>query len=136
MSYAPPEPIALLASLLVGGLAIFVATRIAYRNRSTGLRGRLRGLVGAKRSRSDELKRAIATAGLCAIAWALLAWIPLVGTVLALAGWILIVRLRYPGGVIRAAMTAVLAWVAAMVLLSVLELLGVGWLSALGIPGA
>lgn len=60
----------------------------------------------------------------------------LLGTLLALVGWLAVVRWRYPGGWPRAAVTAVVAWVAPVVVLALLELLGVRAPTALGVPGA
>lgn len=108
-------------SLLIGGAAIHVATEhVVYRD----------GFGAA------TFDHAIVTALLGAIAWALLAWVPLIGSLLGLAGWIGVIRWRYPGGWIKAGVTGAAAWAAAVVVLAALELLGVGAVSALGVPGA
>lgn len=108
-------------SLLVGGAAIHVAANyVAYRGRPGGL----------------TFEHAVLTALLGALAWALLAWVPLVGSLLALVGWVGVIRWRYPGGWARAGVTGAAAWAAAVVALAALELLGVGSVSALGVPGA
>jgi len=108
-------------SLLVGGAAIHLAaTYVTYRNEP----GRF------------TFEHAVFTALLGAIGWALLSWIPIVGSLLALLGWIAVIRFRYPGGWTDAAITGVAAWVTAVVVLAVLELLGIGSVSALGVPGA
>lgn len=120
--YDPLDGVVVFAiSLLIGGIAIHVAAKHAvYRGKPGGL----------------TFEHAVVTALLGAVAWALLAWIPLVGSLLALAGWISVIRWRYPGGWIKAGVTGAAAWAAAVVVLAALELLGVGSVSALGIPGA
>lgn len=108
------------ASLLVGGAAIHVAAdRVVYRDDPGGL----------------SYEHAVVTALLGAVAWALLSWIPLVGSLVALVGWVGVIRWRYPGGWRDAAVTGAAAWAAAVVALAALELLGVGGVSALGVPG-
>lgn len=118
--HAVPDPIAWILSLLAGGVAMYAATRFVYRDRSGG----------------DSFERALVTALLCALIWSVLGLIPLLGTLLALVGWLAVVRWRYPGGWTRAAVTAVVAWIAAVVVLAALELLGVRAPTALGVPGA
>lgn len=108
-------------SLLVGGLAIHLAARyVTYRSHPGGL----------------TFEHAVVTALLGAIAWAVLEWIPLIGSLLALVGWIAVIKYRYPGGWTKAGITGVAAWAAAVVTLAALELVGVGAVSALGVPGA
>lgn len=85
---------------------------------------------------SLSFEHAVLTALLGAVAWALLAWVPVVGSPLALVGWVGVIRWRYPGGWIRAAVTGAAAWAVAVVVLAALELVGVGSVSALGVPGA
>lgn len=119
---APVEGLVVFAiSLLVGGAAIHVAAgHVIYRDEFGGM----------------TYEHAVVTALLGAVAWALLAWIPLIGTLLALAGWVGIIRWRYPGGWNEAVLTGAAAWAAAVVVLAALELFGVGSVSALGVPGA
>jgi hypothetical protein len=118
----PLEGLVLFAvSLLVGGVAIYVAAdRVVYRDGVGGL----------------SFEHAVVTALLGAVAWALLAWVPLVGTLLALLGWVAVIHWRYPGDWKAAAVTGAAAWATAVVVLAALDLLGVGSLSALGVPGA
>lgn len=108
-------------SLLIGGAAIHVAANYAVYKGNPG---------------ELTFAHAVLTALLGAVVWALLAWIPLVGSLLALVGWVGVIRWRYPGGWIEAGVTGAAAWAAAVVVLAALELLGVGSISALGIPGA
>jgi len=107
-------------SLLVGASAIHVASLYVYRDREKYLR----------------LKYAVVTALLGALAWALLSWVPLLGAALALLGWVAVVRYRYPGGWTRAALTGVIAWALAVVVLAALSLVGLDGVSAFGVPGA
>lgn len=108
------------ASLLIGGAAIHIAAKhVVYRGKPGGL----------------SFEHAVVTALLGALTWALLTWIPLVGSLLALVGWIGVIRWRYPGGWTKAGVTGAAAWAAAVVVLAALELLGIGSVSALGVPG-
>ncbi|MDQ2055019.1 MULTISPECIES: hypothetical protein [Halobellus] len=132
LQYAGPPPLAggfdpleglvvFAVSLLIGGAAIHVAAE---------------HVVSRRRTASLTFEHAILTALLGAVVWALLAWIPLVGSLLALAGWVSVIRWRYPGGWVKAGVTGAAAWAAAVVTLAALELLGISAVSALGVPGA
>ncbi|QCC47188.1 hypothetical protein [Halobellus limi] len=106
--------------LLVGGGAIHVAARhVVFRGEPGGL----------------TFEHAVLTALLGAVAWALLSWIPLFGALFGLVGWIGVIKWRYPGGWAKAAVTGAAAWAAAVVALAALELIGLGSVSALGVPG-
>lgn len=119
--FDPVDSVVIFAiSLLIGAAAIHVGARyVVYRNRPTQL----------------TFDHALLTALLGALAWALLSWVPLVGSLLALVAWVAVIRWRYPGGWLQAGVTGAAAWAAAVVALAFLELLGVGSISALGIPG-
>lgn len=108
--------VAFLVALLVGGLAIYVGASVVVE--------------------SKDYSHAIVTALFGAIAWALTAWIPIVGPLIALVAWIWVINWRYRGGWFEAALIGVLAWLAALAILFVLNAvlqLGVG---AFGVPGA
>lgn len=108
--------VAFLVALLVGGLAIFVSAKVVVD--------------------VDDYSYAVVTALLGAIAWALTAWIPLLGPILALIAWVWVINWRYPGGWSTAAVIGLVAWLAALGILFVLNSvfrLGVG---AFGVPGA
>ena len=107
--------VAFVVALLVGGLAIYVAAGL---------------VVGV-----EDYSYAVVTALVGALAWGLTSWIPLFGPLLALAVWILVINVRYPGGWIDAALVGFVAWLVAGVVLFVLNAvfrLGVG---AFGVPG-
>lgn len=107
--------VAFIISWIIGGIAIYVGASLVVDATGIG--------------------RALGTALLGAIAWALTAWIPLVGTALALVVWIGVIRWRYPGGWKQAAAIGIVAWAAAMVVLAVVDAvthLGIG---AFGVPG-
>jgi hypothetical protein len=103
-------------ALLVGGLAIYVSARVVVD--------------------VDDYGRAVVTALLGAIGWAVVSWIPLIGAIVALIVWIGVLKWRYPGGWGTAAVMGLIAWVAALLILFVVNtVLGVG-VGAFGIPGA
>lgn len=108
-------------SLLIGAAAIHVAAKYAVYRDQPG---------------SMSFEHAILTALLGAVVWALLDWVPLIGALLALAGWVAVIKWRYPGGWVKAGVTGATAWAAAVVVLAALELIGIRTVSALGIPGA
>mgnify|MGYP000518939197 CR=1 FL=1 len=106
-------------SLLIGAGAIHVAAQHVNSGTYGGL----------------PFEHAVLTALLGALAWALLSWVPLFGSLLGLVGWVGVIRWRYPGGWVKAAVTGAAAWAAAVVALAALELIGLGSVSALGVPG-
>ncbi|WP_226039662.1 hypothetical protein [Natrinema sp. DC36] len=107
--------VAFVVALLIGGLAIFVSARL---------------IVDV-----DDYSHAIVTALLGAIAWALTSWIPLLGPILALIAWVWVINWRYPGGWGTAAAIGLIAWLAALIILLVLNaVLGLG-VGAFGVPG-
>ncbi|NGM68178.1 hypothetical protein G6M89_03980 [Natronolimnobius sp. AArcel1] len=108
--------VAFVVALLAGGLAIYIGAAV---------------IVDA-----DDYGHAVVTALFGAIAWAFTAWIPFIGLFIALFAWIWVINWRYPGGWGAAAAIGIAAWVAALVILFVLNTvlnLGVG---AFGVPGA
>ena len=106
--------VAFLVALLVGGLAIYISASI---------------VVDA-----DDYSHAVITALLGAIGWALTAWIPLVGLVVALVVWIGVINWRYPGGWGNAALIGLVAWLAALVILYVLNVVLELGIAAFGVP--
>ncbi|MEF8916035.1 hypothetical protein, partial [Natronomonas sp.] len=83
--------VAFLVALLVGGLAIYISARVV--------------------ADVDDYSHAVITALLGAIAWALTSWIPLIGLVIALIAWVWVIKWRYPGGWVDAAIIGAVAWV-------------------------
>lgn len=107
--------VAFVVALLVGGLAIYISADL---------------IAGV-----SDYSRAVLTALLGAIAWALTAWIPLIGPIIALVAWIWVIKWRYPGGWKNAALIGLVAWLCALAILFILNSvfnLGVG---AFGVPG-
>ncbi len=108
--------VAFVVALLVGGLAIYLSANVVMD--------------------VQDYSHAVITALVGAIAWGLTAWIPLFGPILALIVWIGVINWRYPGGWVDAAIIGVIAWLAALALLFVLNsVLGLG-VGAFGVPGA
>lgn len=102
--------------VLVGGFALFVSSRF---------------LADVK-----GYDHAVLTAIIGALAWALLSPIPLLGPVIALVGWIAILKWRYPVGWLRAGAVGAAAWATAVVVVAALQLVGLDTVSAIGVPGA
>lgn len=107
--------VSFVVALLIGGLGIYVGASLV-----TG---------------EEDFGYAVVTALVGAIAWALTSWIPLVGPLIALIVWVWVIHWRYKGGWVAAAMIGLVAWLAATVVLVVLNgVLSLG-LGAFGIPG-
>lgn len=111
--------IVLVVSFLIGALGIYVGARVV--------------------TDTDDYSYALITAVIGAIVWAVVAFfvggIPLVGPILALIAWVAVIKWRYPGGWIDAALVGVVAWVSVVIVLYVLALFNVVAFEALGIPG-
>lgn len=106
--------VSFMVALLVGGLAIYFA--------------------GWLLTDTTEYARAVITALIGAIVWALTSWIPLIGPIIALIAWIWVIKWRYPGGWVRAIAMGLIAWLSALVILYILnDLLDLG-VRAFGIP--
>ncbi|MFB6117264.1 hypothetical protein [Halosegnis sp.] len=105
-----------LVALLVGGLAIHASASL---------------IAGV-----DDYSRAVVTALLGAIAWALVSWIPLVGSIVALVVWVGVINWRYPGGWLRALVVGAGAWLSALIMLFVLNAVFQLGIQAFGVPGA
>lgn len=112
--------VAFLVNLLVGALGIYVGARLI--------------------SDVDDYTYAIVTALIGSLVWFLVAffvgWIPLLGPLLALVAYIAVINYRYPGGWGRAIGIALVAWIAALVVLYLLAVVGFTAFDAIGIPGA
>ena len=107
--------VAFVVALLVGGLAIYISARVVVD--------------------VDDYGHAIVTALLGAVGWALTAWVPLIGPLIALVVWVGVINWQYPGGWLKALIIGAGAWVSALVILFVLNTvfrLGIG---AFGVPG-
>jgi len=87
----------------------------------------------------EDYTYAIVTALIASLVWfivaAFLGWVPLLGALLALLAYIAVINYRYPGGWVEAIGIALIAWIATVVILYVLALLGITSFSAIGIPG-
>ncbi|GAA0297447.1 hypothetical protein [Halarchaeum salinum] len=102
-------------SLLVGGLGIYVGARVI-----TGV---------------EDYSHAVITALVGALAWAVLSWVPVIGSLLALVAYVAVINWRYRGGWVNAILIALVAWVATAIVVFVLGAVGVP-VSGLGVLGA
>lgn len=107
--------VSFVVALLVGGLAIYISGRV---------------VAGV-----DDYSHAVVTALIGAIAWAVGSLIPLIGALVALIAWIWVIKWRYPGGWKDAAIMGLVAWVAALVIIALLNLVLDLGISAFGVPG-
>ena len=86
----------------------------------------------------DDGGRALVTALIGALVWGFastfVGWIPVVGPLLALVAWVVVIDWRYPGGFVNAALIGFVAWLAVLLVLSVLGRV-LGQVDAVGIPG-
>lgn len=108
-----------IVSLLIGALGIYVGAKVV--------------------TDVDDYRYAIITALIGAIVWAvvafLLGWIPLLGPLAALIAYVAVINYRYPGGWLKAIGISLIAWIAALVVLYVLAVLGITAFDAVGVPG-
>lgn len=109
-------------SLLIGGFAISIGAKLAFK--------------------SKDYSHAVLTALVGAIAWAVVSWVfetldapGALASLVALVIWISVIRWRYQVGWIRGSIIGLFAWIAALIVLALLSLLGVSSLDAYGIPG-
>lgn len=107
-------------SLLIGALGIYLGARVI-----TG---------------EEDYTYAIVTALIATIVWVIIGfffgWIPLLGPLLALLAYITVINLRYPGSYVDAIGIALVAWIASLVVLYVLAVVGLTSFEAAGVPGA
>jgi hypothetical protein len=128
-TYPAPKPngmalldslVVFVVSLLVGALGIYIGARVI--------------------TDQEDYTYAIVTALIGAIIWAvvgfLFGWIPLLGPLLTLIAYVAVINYRYPGGWGNAVLISLIAWVASLVVLYVLALVGIGAFEAVGVPGA
>lgn len=106
-------------SLLIGALGIYIGASLI-----TG---------------EEDYTYAFVTALIASIVWVVIAfffgWIPFLGPLLALLAYVTVINLRYPGGYLDAIGIALVAWVASVVVLYALAVLGVTTFDAAGVPG-
>jgi ABC-type enterochelin transport system permease subunit len=111
--------IVFVVSLLVGSLGIYVAARVI--------------------TDYEDYTYAIVTALIGAVIWAvagfLVGWIPLLGPLLVLIAYVAVINYRYPGGWGSAILISLIAWIASIVVLYILALVGIGGFEAVGVPG-
>lgn len=107
--------VSFVVALLVGGLGIYISGRVV--------------------ADVDDYSHAVVTALIGAVAWAIGSLIPLIGSLVALVAWVWVIKWRYPGGWVKAAIMGVVAWAAALAVIFVLNgVLDLG-ITALGVPG-
>lgn len=111
--------IVFIVSLLIGAVGIYLGARIV-----TG---------------TDDYSYALITALIGAVIWALvsffLGWIPLLGPLAVLIAYVGVINYRYPGGWINAIVISLIAWVASILVVFLLGILGVTTFDATGVPG-
>lgn len=113
-----PGVVGFAIELALGAVAIYVGAAVAFYDESA----------------SPSIDRAVTTALIGAVLWSILVQVPLVGTLLGLAGWVLVIGLRYPGEWPQTVVIGLLAWLAGALVLAALSALGVDGFSPLGVP--
>lgn len=112
--------IVFVVGLLIGALGIYIGARVI--------------------TNTDDYTYAIVTALIATAVWVVVAlflgWIPFLGPLLALIAYIGVINYRYPGGWMRAIAIALIAWVASLVVVYVLAVIGLAEFGAVGVPGA
>ncbi|PSQ20532.1 hypothetical protein BRD01_14190 [Halobacteriales archaeon QS_8_65_32] len=114
--------IVFVVSLLVGAAGIYAGVQLVV-------------------DRSVGFINAVITALLGAIVYGVVSFfiggIPVIGPLLLLLVWIGVINFRYPGGWGTAIGIGLVAWIVALVIMYLLvTVLGIGSLTALGVPGA
>ena len=111
--------IAFVVGVLIGALGIYVGARVI--------------------ADVEDYTYAIVTALIGMVVWVVVAffvgWIPFLGPLLALIAYIAVINYRYPGGWGNAIGIGLIAWIASLIVLWVLALLGIGTFEAIGVPG-
>lgn len=106
-------------SLLVGALGIYVGARVV--------------------TDREDYTYAVITALVGALVWVVVAfffgWIPFLGPLLALVAYVAVINARYPGGWVNAVAISLIAWVASVVVLYLLAVVGFATFEAVGVPG-
>ena len=112
--------IVFVVSLLIGAIGIYAGARVI--------------------SDVDDYSYALVTALIGAIVWAVVGffvgWIPFLGPLLVFLAYVIVLNVRYPGGVVEAIGIALIAMLASLVVLYILGALGVTAFEAVGVPGA
>ncbi|WP_424020031.1 hypothetical protein ACOZ4N_20095 (plasmid) [Halorientalis pallida] len=111
--------IVFVVSLLIGALGIYAGARVI--------------------TDTDDYSYALVTALIGAAVWTLIAflvgWIPLLGPIVALIAYVAVINYRYPGGWLNAVAIALVAWLASVIVVGLLAVLGVTTFDAAGVPG-
>lgn len=108
-------------SALVGGLGIHLGARV---------------IVGR-----FDYGHAVFTALVGALVWAVASWLvrgiqfPVIGQIVPLFAYLAVIKWRYRAGWLAAAGIALVAWIAALLVLTILAAIGIGDLRAIGVPG-
>ena len=108
-----------IVSLLIGALGIYSGARVI--------------------AEVEDYSYALITALIGAIIWVVVSfffgWIPLLGPLLALVAYVAVINYRYLSGCGSAIDIALVVWIAFLVVLYVLGILGVTAFDAMGVPG-
>jgi hypothetical protein len=115
--------IVFVVSLLVGGAAIHLGATFALKGKDYTY-AIVTALLGSLAWTGVEVALALVDVSLGSLA-----------SVLALVVWVGVVKWRYSAGWLRAGLIGVFAWIAALLVLSVLSALGVTAVDAYGVPG-
>lgn len=107
-----------IVSLLVGALSIHLAASFVVSGDQDYMNAVVAAAVGA----------------LVYTVFGVIGGIPVLGPALLLLLWVGVINWRYPGGWVQAAIIGAGAWIAAIVILWVLSMVGAFDISAMGVP--
>lgn len=111
--------IVFVVSLFIGAFGIYVGANVV--------------------SDTDDFSEAVFTALIGALVWAVVSFffssVPLIGPLLTLAAYIGVIKWRYTNSWLHALAIALIAWIVAIGVLSLLAQFNIGSFEAVGVPG-
>lgn len=118
MAVFSDQVVVFVASLVIGAFAVHVGALVV--------------------TDTDRFGKALLTALVAAVVWSVASYflgdVPYIGPLLTLAAYLAVVKWQYDASWPETAGVALLAWIVALGVLSLLSLFGVGSLEAVGVP--
>jgi len=118
MALFSDQVVVFVASLVIGAFAVHVGALVV--------------------TNTDRFGKALLTALIAAIVWTVASFflgpVPYLGPLLTLAAYLAVIKWQYSASWLETAGIALLAWIVALGVLSLLSLVGIGSLEAVGVP--